>query len=145
MTCHQSNTSLQPIGTKLRNLNRSVERKGTTLNQLTYLQEVGVLNNFDVNQMPHIVNYDDASVSLTERERAYLAMNCAHCHNPDAWKKAARQGFDFRYETPLDETGIISQKRKVARNIQNGEMPLIGTTVLDDEGIELLLEFMESL
>ena len=145
MTCHQSNSKMTPLGPTLLNLNRNVERNGSTLNQLTHLQNVEVINNFSVNQISQMVDYNDFNASLEERGRAYLAMNCAHCHNPNSWERSAEREFDFRYETPFNEAGILYEEDKIKRALQDREMPLIGTTVLDEEGINLIIEYIESL
>lgn len=145
ISCHQSNLRMKPLGTKLRNLNLNVERNGSTINQLIYLQNTGVLNKFSINQIDQIVNYNDLNASNSERGRAYLEMNCAHCHNPTGWELPASEGFDFRYETPLNQTGILGQQDNIITLISNGEMPFLGTTVIDDEGIELLIQYIESL
>ena len=145
MTCHQSNSAISPIGPNLRNLNRMVERNGTNLNQLIHLQAVGVLNDFDIGQVSQIVDYKDASVSLSERGRAYLDMNCAHCHNPSGWDYATEREFDFRYEMPLAQSGILFEEEKITHALLNREMPFIGTTILDEEGVNLVIEYLESL
>ena len=113
MTCHQSSSVISPIGPSLRNLNRIVERNGAILNQLTHLQTVGVLNDFEINQVSQIVDYNDASVSLSERARAYLDMNCAHCHNPDGWDNANQNDnltSDMKHHWSKPES--CSRKRK---------------------------------
>ena len=145
MTCHQSNSTMTPIGPTLRNLNRAVERNGNVLNQLTYLQNEGVLNSFPIDQVGHIVDYNNSNASLEDRGRAYLAMNCAHCHNPNSWERSAEREFDFRYETPLSQAGILYDKDKIKRAIQDQEMPLIGTTMLDEEGVNLMIEYLDNL
>ena len=145
MTCHQSNSKMTPLGPTLLNVNRNVDRNGSTLNQITHLQNIGVLTNFPVNQLSKMVNYTDLNASLEERAEAYLAMNCAHCHNPNSWKRAAEREFDFRYETPLNQKGILFEQDKIKRAIQNREMPLIGTTILDEEGINLIIEYLDNL
>lgn len=145
ITCHQSNSSMIPLGTRLRNLNRIVERNGTNLNQISHLQSVGVLNDFQISQVPQIVDYNDTNISLEERGRAYLEMNCAHCHNPDGWEIPAEQNFDFRYETPLNQTGILDEQGQMVNVLLDEEMPFIGTTIADQEGVSLLIEFIESL
>ncbi|MEL6845611.1 MAG: hypothetical protein AAFP02_20595, partial [Bacteroidota bacterium] len=101
MTCHQSSLSMSPLGPRLRNLNRIVERNGNSLNQLSHWQAIGLLNDFSLDQVPTMVDYKDPNAPLAERGRAYLAMNCAHCHHPDAWDIPAERDFDFRYETSL--------------------------------------------
>jgi uncharacterized repeat protein (TIGR03806 family) len=145
ITCHQSNSTMIPLGTKLRNLNREVERGGGTLNQINHLQAVGVLNDFSVDQVPTIVDYNDLSNSLADRGRAYLELNCAHCHNPDAWEVSANQDLDFRYETSLNLTGILGEEDQIIELVSQGEMPFIGTTMLDNEGVALIVEFIENL
>lgn len=145
LTCHQSNSALSPIGPTLRNLNRMIERNGASFNQLTHLQATGVLNEFEVGEVSQIADYKNASIPLAKRARAYLDMNCAHCHNPSGWDKANERQFDFRYETLLDHTGILYEEEKIVRNLLNGDMPFIGTTLLDREGVQLIIEYLESL
>lgn len=145
IACHQSQGSMIPLGVKLRNLNRIVLRNGSQVNQLEFLQEEGVLVAFTARQIPTIVDYKNSDLSIDTRSRAYLEMNCAHCHNPDAWEAPARQGLDFRYEIPFADTGILDEKDEMLDLVQKGEMPFIGTTILDDEGVGLLVEYLESL
>ena len=145
MTCHQSNSEMTPLGPTLLNLNRNIERDGNTVNQITYFQNLGLLNQFSVDHIEQMSNYRNTNASLQDRGKAYLAMNCAHCHNPDSWQRAADREFDFRYETPLNEAGIRYEEEKIKRVIRDQEMPLIGTTMLDDEGAELLIDFLNSL
>lgn len=145
MTCHQSSSSMTPIGPTLLNLNRTVNRNGIDLNQLTYLQSIELLEQFSVAEIPQMVDYKDINASLSDRGRAYLAMNCAHCHNPSAWDIPAEKDFDFRHEIPFEQTGIQNGKDKISRNIINQEMPFIGTTMMDEEGVALLIEYLNSL
>lgn len=145
MTCHQSNATMSPIGPTLLNLNKTVNRNDTELNQLAHLQSLGVLEQFSVVDIPEMVDYNDLNASLSERGRAYLAINCAHCHNPSAWNTPAEKEFDFRYEIPFNQTGIQNGKDKISRNVLDQEMPFIGTTIKDDEGIALLIEYLDSL
>lgn len=145
MTCHQSNSKMTPLGPTLLNLNRNVERNGNTLNQITHLQNSGLINHFSVHQIGQMVDYNDLNASLEERGRAYLAMNCAHCHNPNGWEGATEREFDFRYETLLDDVGIRFEEEKIKRALLDREMPLIGTTMLDEEGVNLIIEYLESL
>jgi mono/diheme cytochrome c family protein len=92
-----------------------------------------------------MVDYQDTNLSIEERARAYLAMNCAHCHNPDGWEEPAKRDFDFRYELPLDQTGILYEKDKIVESLMEGEMPFIGTTLLDQEGLSLIIDFIDNL
>lgn len=145
MTCHQSNSTMTPLGPTILNLNRTVERNGANVNQLSHMQVIGILNNFSVGQAPHMFDYNNLNESLEERGRSYLAMNCAYCHNPSAWDIPAGKDFDFRFETSLQGSGIPAGKDRISRNMVNQEMPFIGTTILDEEGVALILEYIESL
>jgi len=145
IACHQSSSKLIPIGPTLLNLNRMVDRHGINQNQLTYLQAEGLMNTFDVTTAPHMVNYNDQSESLEDRGRSYLHINCAHCHNPNGWNIPAQRDFDFRYGTSLTNSGIPYGKDKITDAVSNGEMPFIGTTVLDQDGIDLINDYIESL
>lgn len=143
--CHQNNEELVPLGPSLRNLNRGVVRDGLTVNQLDHLQSEGVLNVFDVNDVTQIPDYKDMSISLEERARAYLDMNCASCHNPDGLSEAEKKGYDFRYETSLSDTRIEQKKSKIINVMETGRMPDVGVTLVDEEGIEMIREYLNSL
>ncbi len=145
MTCHQAKSKTIPIGPTLVNLNRDVERSGVTINQLSHLQNVGFLSDFPISQVAQMPDYKDLGAQLDKRGRAYLAMNCAHCHNPNSWERAAEREFDFRFETPFSQARILFEEDKIKRAIEDGEMPLIGTTLIDEEGVDLLIEYIESL
>lgn len=145
IACHQLNSTMIPLGTKLRNLNKIVQRNGVRLNQISHLQSTGVLNSFQLSQIPSIINYKDNTNPLQERARAYLDLNCSHCHNPNAWEEPAEQDLDFRFETPLNQTGLLNERDELIELISEGEMPFIGTTILDEEGVSLITEYIESL
>lgn len=145
MTCHQSNNSITHLGPTIQNLNKTVSRNGALINQLSHLQSKNLLENFSVNLVPSMVDYRNLNASISNRGRAYLALNCAHCHNPKGWDIPAEKDFDFRFETSLQGSGIPSGKDKISRNMLDGEMPFIGTTLMDDEGLALILDYLESL
>lgn len=145
VSCHQFESEVVFLGPTLRNLNVEVVRDSTVVNQLEYLQSIGMLEDFDHSLINDIPDYKDLGESLSDRGRAYLDMNCAHCHNPSAWKKPAERGFDFRYEMPLSSTGISSTKDKIKEVVRNGEMPFLGVTEPHDEGVDLIVEYIESL
>jgi uncharacterized repeat protein (TIGR03806 family) len=145
MTCHQRNSVMSPLGPTFRNLNRDVSRNDITINQLEYLQNIGLLEAFAIDGTEQIIDYHDLGFSLELRARAYLDMNCAHCHNPYSWERASEREFDFRYHVPFEETGILYEEEKIERALQDREMPLIGTTILDEEGVSLINEYLDSL
>ncbi len=145
IACHQSNGEMTYIGPKLRNLNRPVDRNGVSVNQISYLQSLGILEHFNADQIPEIPNYKEVNLTLEERGRAYLDLNCAHCHNPGGWEASSERDFDFRFETLIGQTGILSERNRIIDALQEQEMPFIGTTLLDQEGVDLVTSFIESL
>jgi uncharacterized repeat protein (TIGR03806 family) len=142
-TCHQSNGTILPIGPKMRNLNISSTRNGVTVQQLHHFQHKGLLANVETLRVGSVPRLDDQSVSLQERSRAYLDINCAHCHNTTGY--ASNQGLHLRYSTPLGETGIAANRNEILTRMRNGSMPLLGTTLSDKEGIKLLTAYFNSL
>ena len=145
MACHQTDLTLTPIGPKLRNLNRTVERSGDAVHQIEYLQSLNILSDFDHNQIPLLPDYKNSQVNIADRARAYLEINCAHCHNPQAWEAPAERDFDFRYETAFSDTGIRFETEKISDALLEMDMPFIGTSLLDEEGVNLLLEYFDGL
>lgn len=145
VTCHQLDGDAAFIGPTLRNLNRMVIRDGNEVDQIEYLRAEGVLGNEDWGSAPAIPNYKDEDQSLESRARAYLDINCAHCHRPEAWEQASKRDLDFRYSTPLDQTGIADKTRELKRQLETGEMPYLGTTLEHEAGVRLVLDYVESL
>jgi len=143
--CHQNNDQLAPLGPQLRNLNKMVTRDGQNINQLDHLQTIGILNNFDFSSISSIPDYQNTNLSISERGRAYLDLNCASCHHPNGLSEAAKKGYDFRFETALDDTKIVTKKNKIIEVMEDGRMPDVGTTIIDEEGLAIIIEYMNSL
>jgi uncharacterized repeat protein (TIGR03806 family) len=85
--CHENAKANTPIGLRARHLNRDfVYADGTTVNQLVYWTKIGYLTGAptDPKAAPRLAVWNDPKTgTLDERARAYLDINCAHCHNPD--------------------------------------------------------------
>jgi len=144
--CHRTaQNEVIPIGPKLRNLNHEVTRFGQSVNQLQHLQTVNVLNSFDPTTIASLPSIDDPNVSLAEKGRAYLDMNCSHCHQYSTSANPTGRRLDFRYETSLANTRIMNNRYDIVGQMRRGAMPFIGTTVLDEEGFALVQEYMSSL
>jgi len=82
--CHAPNNTtreLKPIGPKARHLNGVYQFPSGTFNQLDKWTDMGYLRNVP-SVRPQAAKWDDTGRSLDERARAYLDINCAHCHNP---------------------------------------------------------------
>ena len=84
-SCHNRDNTFQPIGPKIRNLNRAMTYSdGQTLNQVEKWQQAGYLAAGDhLAAFPPVADWDDPkSGDLHARALAYLDVNCGHCHNP---------------------------------------------------------------
>lgn len=83
-SCHNRNNQVQPIGPKVRNLNKEITyADGGAMNQLVKWSEYGYLADPTVKeQFPGVADWEDPhSGTLQERAMAYLDVNCAHCHS----------------------------------------------------------------
>ncbi len=83
--CHITDNrsrKLLPIGPKARNLNRDFDYAGGRENQLAHLARVGYLQGAPAPaQAPRAADATDPQASLDARARAYLDVNCGHCHS----------------------------------------------------------------
>lgn len=75
-TCHQNGDAVSPIGPKARNLNHEGPHG---VNQISDWQGRGFLNGVP-KVVPVMAQAFDPAVSLQDQARAYLDINCAHCH-----------------------------------------------------------------
>ncbi|HLV89184.1 MAG TPA: SO2930 family diheme c-type cytochrome [Candidatus Sulfotelmatobacter sp.] len=94
--CHENNRVMLPIGPKARNLNKDFSYADGAANQLEYWSRIGYLSGAqDAQRAPSVAKWNDASASLDARARAYLDINCAHCHQPGG--TAGYTGVDLRF------------------------------------------------
>lgn len=81
--CHGTNNTtreLHPIGPKARHLNRD-DPWHPGQNQLARMEASGRLQGLPKDMVPYNARLDDAQASVEDRARAYLDINCGHCHN----------------------------------------------------------------
>ena len=81
--CHSTNNTtreLHPIGPKARHLNRD-DPWYPGQNQLARMASLGRLQGLPADGVPHNARFDDAGASIESRARAYLDVNCGHCHS----------------------------------------------------------------
>ncbi len=102
--CHDNQKVLLPIGPKARNLNREYAYADGAENQLAHWARAGHLQGLPAAAArPKAAKWNDpASGSVTERARAYLDNNCAHCHQPGG--QAGYTGVDLR----LTQTDVVA-------------------------------------
>jgi uncharacterized repeat protein (TIGR03806 family) len=165
----------QPIGPTARQLNRDFDygaldqKSRVRENQLSHWSRVGLLHNAPA-APPRSPVWDDPSTgSLDARVRAYLDINCAHCHNP---KGAANTTglYLTAFETDRMRLGVCkvpvaagngsgdlrfgitpgrSAKSILMRRIESIEpkvlMPELGRSVIHREGAALVRQWIDSL
>ncbi|MGY6552668.1 MAG: SO2930 family diheme c-type cytochrome [Erythrobacter sp.] len=102
--CHSLDGAVIPIGPKARNMARG---------WLAGMAEAGMLDHVPqgADSLPHWITRHDADAPAEPLARAYLDVNCGHCHQPGA--KASNSGLDLRWEQEAAQAiGIF--KRPVA-------------------------------
>jgi uncharacterized repeat protein (TIGR03806 family) len=110
--CHASGDTLVPIGPKARNLNGEYGDE----NNLARLHRLGLLDRHPAGA-PALPRWDDAAANVDARARAYLDVNCGHCHN--AKGPASNSGLFLTFETPTGP-GIGIGKGPVAAGRGSG-------------------------
>lgn len=81
--CHLRGDKVMPIGPSARQLNGDYLFSEGKQNQLVYWQSRGLIDVPELGSIAKLVSYDDESVAVSERARAWLEINCAHCHRAD--------------------------------------------------------------
>jgi uncharacterized repeat protein (TIGR03806 family) len=168
LTCHTVNAGLV-LGVKTRQLNRDFKfPSGVTDNELRAWNHAGLFEtNFsdaDLANFPKLAASDDLSRTLEDRVRSYLDANCANCHRPNGTVAY----FDARYDTPLARQNLaggrvliderIDGARVIAPNdiwrsilfmrantTEPFKMPPLARNTVDERGMKLLREWIESL
>ena len=170
--CHENAKSNTPIGLRARHLNRDYAYSDGTSNQLAYWTRIGYLIGApdDPKSAPRLAVWNDPKTgTLDERARAYLDINCAHCHNPDgpgntsglnlsAYQKdmvalgecktpvaAGRGSGDLRFAIlpGHPEESILAHRMASAE--PKIMMPELGRSVVHREGLALIREWIASM
>ena len=165
--CHIRGDKMSPIGPSARQLNGDLDAH----NQLVAWKNEGLLRGLpdDLMSVPKFPNYEDNTVSIDKRARAYLDINCAHCHNLQGpavtsglfldWKTTDSTAYGF-YKTPVAagrgsgnlKFDILPQKPAESillyrmASIDPGEMmPEVGRKLVHTEGVELIREWIKTM
>lgn len=100
-SCHTGSGSKDPLGLHARQFNTSFDYSGVVDNQLDAFNHVGMFSQ-TINESEDFAAYhapDDTQASTTDRARAYMDVNCSHCHSSSF--------MDLRFDTPLSGTRLI--------------------------------------
>ena len=169
--CHLKGKDISPIGPTVAQLNRKYVMLSEKMSQLEFYKEKNILKNLpEYNNFPKFAIWNnEQSGSLEERAKAYLDINCAHCHQPKG--SAKNSGLDLRLsQINLRKQGIF--KPPIAAGKGSGDlqysivpgspnesiiiyrmnsndpgvmMPEVGRSIVHQEGINLITEYIKSL
>jgi len=161
------------IGPKARNLNRGHLYEAGEENQLAHLAAAGMLTGAPANpaaQAPRLPVWDDPSTGTTdERARAYLEVNCAHCHSEQGFARTtglylgvgqaqwshlgvckppvavgeATGGFLYDVVPGDPDHSILTYR--IASTGPATMMPQIGRSVTDRQGLQLVRDWVSGL
>jgi uncharacterized repeat protein (TIGR03806 family) len=168
--CHDNYKVMRPIGPKAGNLNKDYAYADGVENQLSRWTRVGYLQGAPLAMhAPKNARWDaPTSGTLEARARAYLDSNCAHCHQPGG--TAGYTAVDLRITTTdLQALGLCRSPNSAGRvgdlvyDLVPGNpeqsillarmestrpkemMPQIGRSVVHEEGVALVREWIGSL
>ena len=170
--CHKPDhtaAELRPLGPRAWQLNRDYGYDGGSRNQLEYWDDTGILTGVP-DTSPRGASWTaPGEATLTQRARAYLDANCAHCHNADG--PADTSGLDLSIGAEIDRRyGVCKPPVAVGRgsgdrpyDIYPGRpersillyrmehsdpaiaMPELGRSTVHDEGVELIRRWVAAL
>jgi uncharacterized repeat protein (TIGR03806 family) len=104
MQCHNS-TAGGPLSASVPQLDFvSTQPNGYVENQIDQLLRLAMIDPV-ASRGGLLPAIDDATASVEDRARAWLDVNCAYCHQPDA---PGRGDLDLRYTTALADTGLCA-------------------------------------
>jgi uncharacterized repeat protein (TIGR03806 family) len=168
LTCHKTNNVPVPIGIKPQNLNTIYPFSTGSENQLQHWVSKGILTNNLPSSIVSTVDYTDASQPLKTRLRSYLDINCGHCHkeNSHCDYRPLRLAFsetlvptNLGQCVPPDEIidplliqiivpGNVNKSVmhfRLNSTDESTRMPLLGRTLVHDEGVQLLRDYILSI
>lgn len=166
-SCHELNGQMSPIGPTARQLNR----KEGGINQLQKWESLGILTSLPpVDKWPVVPIWDDPNTgTLDQRARAWLEINCAHCHRAEG--PAKNTGLYLRYDESDDyrlginkppvaagrgsgglKYGIVKGKPNESilfhriHSLDPGVMmPEVGRKLRHEEGLDLIRTWIRSM
>ena len=169
--CHKSGEIMTPIGPKARHLNRDFAyREGRRTSSPTGAVSGSSTGAPSRMQAPRLAVWDDPkSGTLDARARAWLEINCAHCHNPDGPARTCgldllasqRNPTAFGISKPPVAAGLGSGGRqydivpgqpdqsilayRIASTHPGVMMPELGKRLVHEEGVALVRQWIAAM
>ncbi len=171
VTCHQNNEGeahITPIGLKARHLNKKIIFNELEINQLVLWDNLGIIDNLpnDLSTIDTAPDWKDTSKDLQNRAKAYLDINCAHCHTEggsgalsglrmEYWRKAIdyshgvcneSQGWRVGGFDIWPGRGDLSHiPLRITLTAAKDRMPPIGRSLVDEEAAQLISDWIDTL
>jgi len=161
--CHAQGGSNQPIGPKARNLNRLVNYENQSVNQLELWNQLNLIKGLpsSITEIATTPSWRNNTASLQDRAKAYLDINCSHCHNDNGaadhsglrlefWrplndgKHGVCQGGDVKNIWPGDANMSFIPYRMALTTPRN-RMPPFGRNLADVDAVDLIEEWINSM
>ena len=146
-TCHQSNSQPTLIGPKLRSMNFDINGA----NQLQKFITEGRLVNAPVpSSIGVLPNWEDQSLSDEVRSRAYMDVNCAHCHSAGGFHNVNYfEALNLNFETSFIDSHLYEEREsiipRILSSIEEYSMPYLGVTTPHTEAVDLIVTYLQSL
>jgi len=125
LQCRNCHTSVSGgvLGIETGQLNGDWQYPGGTFNQLTALEDAGLMDAALPGAPDTLAQWYAAwtSADTTERARAWLDTNCAHCHQPNGPTGA---NLDLRYATPVPSMSACNETPT------KGDLGIAGATIV---------------
>jgi uncharacterized repeat protein (TIGR03806 family) len=162
-----------PIGIKPQNLNTTYNFTTGSANQLSKWVDQGYLTNQIPANIESAVDYKDVTKPLAVRVRSYIDINCAHCHQEGSHCSYRPMRFAFSEtgaangQTNLgvcvetqdmadfpESLSKIINPNNVGRSMmyyrlnteeESYRMPLLGRSIIHEEGVNLIRDYINSL
>src|SRR5690606_540979 len=171
LSCHNKGEVPIPIATKPQSLNKSYPYVTGHQNQLEKLKDFGYLTDYP-SHINTVVNYNDTSQPLELRVRSYVDINCAHCHSDEGFCNYRAPRFAFNRTSEPQNLGICVEPDenitpwidgnpthiikpgnheesalyyRINTTLENIRMPLRGRTIVHEEAVEMITEWIDSL
>ena len=148
-------------------LNKDLDLGGKSHSQIDIFAQIGLLETpVAAENRPKLASPANLSATLDDRARAYLQVNCAHCHRMHSGGAVLSL---MHYDVPLDKTNMVGMRpsqgtfgiyaaqviapRDPFRSIMlyrmaklgGGRMPHIGSLEVDRDGVELISQWIEQM
>ncbi len=167
-TCHKISGIDTPVGPKPQNLNATYDYSTGAANQLAKWSAMGYLQGGYPSDIATTVKWNDPTQTLTDRVRAYVDMNCAHCHGDGrhcdyrpmrfAWHETGDMvnlGVCVPPEDPIDPSyiyivaaGNVNRSmlyHRITSTAEDVRMPLLGRTLVHEEAVTLFADWINTL